>query len=34
MATIPKPREDFTIFDVICDYTFNKIDLRKTSGTY
>ena len=34
MTAIPKPREDFTIFDVICDYTLNKINFMKTSGTY
>ena len=34
MITIPKPREDFTIFDVICDYTLNKVNITMTSGTY
>ena len=34
MITITKPREDFTIFDVICDYTLNKVNITMTSGTY
>ena len=34
MITIPKPREDFTIFDVICDYTLNKVNITMKSGTY
>ena len=34
MMTSQKPREDFTNFDVICDYTLNKVNFVKTSGTY
>ena len=34
MIITPKPREDFTIFSVICDYTLNKVNFMKTSGTY
>ena len=34
MITIPKPREDFTIFDVICDYTLNKVNITMKSDTY
>ena len=34
MITIPKPREDFPIFDIICDYTLNKVNITMTSGTY
>ena len=32
MITIPKPREEFTAFGVICDYTLN--DFTMTSGNY
>ena len=34
MIKIPKPREDFPIFDIICDYTLNKVNITMTSGTY
>ena len=34
MIVIPKLREYFTIFNVICDYTLNKINFTKTSSTY
>ena len=29
MITLPKPRDDFTIFDVICDYTLNKVTFTR-----
>ena len=34
MITIPEPTKDFTIFDVICDYILNKLNITTTSGTY
>ena len=34
MITIPKSRGNFTIFDVICDYTLNRVNFTKTSGAY